>query len=657
MILVSIIIPSYNASSKIGKCLTSLENIDFPKDHYEVIFVDDCSKDNTYSFLKETCKDKSNWHVYQLDMNSGSPSKPRNEGVRKAKGDYIFYLDCDDEILSDTLTVHYEHAKKTHACIVRGCLIADNGKQQKVMNVISNWDSSLSTKNKIELLISKQSTTAPQLIKRALLIENNINWPEDIRMGEDTIFLANVLSHAKNVEYVNHKTFIYNKMPTLTLSTTQSYGDKDLKDHLYGWRFVQKKLDKVGVNYANLRLVVGLQNVLKSLIFKNRHDIAFDTFNSFSNFIKEYYSVIKSFKLPARYSEIVQSIYNGEFEKFKSLCRPRMLIAGHDLKFILPIEEKLSKYFDIRYDKWISHTEHNEDQSLNLLDWAEIIWCEWMLGNSVWYSKHKKNQQKLVIRMHRQELATNYADNIDFNNVDLVFAVSVLFFERLMEKFPNIPRHKVRLLSNYIDVNSYKNEWSEGRPYNLAMIGILPAKKNFKTALNILKKLREKDNRYKLFVYGKKAEDLAWLMRNEEEKKYFKSCSDFIAENDLKDVVEFKGHCDLRQALSDDKVGYVLSLSESVKDLPGFESFHLAVADGYASGGISLIKRWAGCEYIFPDYMILDSIDEIMDTIMKLNKRGNKAFIDLSNTGQDFFKKSYSEDIFLKKIVHEISLI
>src|SRR5690606_6002199 len=229
--------------------------------------------------------------------------------------------------------------------------------------------------------ISKQSTTAPQLIKRKLLIENSINWPEDIRMGEDTIFLANVLSCAENIEYVHHNTFIYNKMPTLSLSTTQSYGDKDLRDHLSGWELVQRKLEEVGVNYIKLRLTIGLQTVLKSLIFKNRHDIESETFNNFTNFIRKYYEVIKSFKLSLRYLEIIQSIYNNDFEGFDKLCRPRMLIAGHDLKFILPIEKKISKYFDIRYDKWVSHTEHNEDQSLKLLDWAEIIWCEWMLGN------------------------------------------------------------------------------------------------------------------------------------------------------------------------------------------------------------------------------------------------------------------------------------
>ncbi|WP_159725554.1 glycosyltransferase family 2 protein, partial [Acinetobacter proteolyticus] len=620
MTAVSIIIPCYNAASKIGKCFASLRAIDFPIQDYEVIFVDDCSSDSTYELVQKECNKEKNWSVYKLEQNSGSPSRPRNEGVKKAKGEYIFYFDCDDEILTDTLKVHYTHAKKTNACIVRGSLLADNGKRQLLMNTINDWDSKLSKREKIEKIISKQSSTSPQLIKRDLLVKNQIIWPEDIRMGEDTIFLANVLAQSQVIEYVNHKTFIYNKKPSFSLSTTQSYGKRDLLEHLRGWTYVQDKLKTVDVDYSVIRLSVGLQTVLASLINKNRRDIDEETFKKFSIFIRDKIEIIKGYKLKLRYQEIINAIYENNYEVFTKLCRPRLLVAGHDLKFIKPVEQQLSTYFDIKYDQWESHTGHNEKTSQSLLEWAEVIWCEWMLGNSEWYAKNKKGHQKLVIRMHRQELATTYAEKIDFSNVDLVFVVSTLFFERVLEKFPNIPRHKVRLLSNYIDVNSYKKDWSTERLYNLAMIGILPSRKNLYEGLEILKELRKKDSRYKLSIYSKKPKDLAWLARNKEEMAYFDRCDAYIEEHNLTEAVDYKGHCDLKTALSEQKIGFVLSLSESMRELPGFESFHLAVADGYAGGGVSFIKRWAGCEYIFPEYMIKESSEEIISSIYKLKR-------------------------------------
>lgn len=655
MLAVSIIVPCYNAVSKIGKCLGSLRAIDFPKENFEIIFIDDCSSDNTYELLLNECSKESNWSVVKLKKNTGSPSKPRNEGVSLAKGEYIFYFDCDDEILSDTIKVHYNYAKKKNACILRGSLLVDNGKRKYKLNIIKDWSDKLNRKERIERIIAKQSSTSPQLIKRKLLIENNVIWPEDIKMGEDTIFLTNVLAKCKNIEYLDHDTFVYNKMPSFSLSTTQSYGKKELLNHLFVWQKVQENLLKEGVDFYKNRLTVGLQAALASLIHKNRGDIDREAFLKLSNFISENIQIIKTFDLSTRFNEIIDIAEKGDYEKFLKVCRPRLLIAGHDLKFIKPIEKELSKHFDIKYDQWKSHTEHDETNSLDLLNWAEIVWCEWMLGNSLWFSQNKKAHQKLVIRVHRQELLTNYADQIDFSKVDLVMTVSVLFFERLMERFPNIPRHKVRLIPNYIDIDGYEHEWSDNRSFNLAMIGILPSKKGFQSALEILKKLKESDPRFNISIYSKKPKDLPWLMRNKEEMAYFDACDAYIEKNNLSDSVDFKGHCDLTKALSEHSIGFVLSLSESENyDFPGFESFHLAVADGYAGGGVSLIKRWAGCEYIFPEYMIKNSSSEIVDTILSLS--GNKdSFRIMSDDGRNFIRSHYSSDVFIERVKSELS--
>lgn len=646
MITVSIIVPSFNAFYKIGSCLASLRAIEFPVDKYEVIFVDDKSSDGTFELLQKEAKKEINWKVFQLDKNSGSPSKPRNRGLQEAKGEYIFYLDSDDEILQDTLLIHTTHAKKHKACIVRGSLYVNNGHRQFMMNRIQNWDSKASKANKIAEIIAKQSTTTPQLIRRDLLLKHSIDWPEEIKMGEDTIFLSEVLSVASSIEYVDHPTFIYNKMATLSLSTTQSYGEKELRDHLIGWNQVQKNLLTVGVDYFKLRLTVGLQSVLKSLLQRNRWDITEELFLKFSSFIKENSKLIESFNLNERYKGIVNTLLDGNYTAFNLECRPRLLIAGHDFKFIEPIVEQLTPYFDVQYDKWSSHTEHNLVESTRLLGWAEVIFCEWMLGNSKWYAEHKKGHQKLIIRVHRQELGTNYADSIDFSKVDAVMAVSVLFFERILERFPNIPREKLRLIPNYIDVDAYKAEQSPKRVFNLAMIGILPSKKNFLESLKILKELRVTDKRYQLFIYGRKPQDLAWLVRNKEEMAYFEACDEFIAKNDLTVAVHFRGHQDLKKALSDDQIGFVLSVSESMLELPGFESFHLAVADGFASGGVSLIRRWAGCEYIFPSYMIKENTKGIIEEILLRGSRDD-LLQEFSDYGKKFIYQKYSSSIFL----------
>lgn len=63
---------------------------------------------------------------------------------------------------------------------------------------------------------------------------------------------------------------------------------------------------------------------------------------------------------------------------------------------------------------------------------------------------------------------------------------------------------------------------------------------------------------------------------------YFTSCSKLISENKLNNSIQFLGHADITTALENERVGYVLSVSETDFGFPGPESFHLAIADGFA---------------------------------------------------------------------------
>ena len=163
MMLVSLIIPCFNAIDKIGRCLASLEKINFDKKQLEVLFVDDCSSDGTDALLRKECVKKGNWCFLQLAENSGSPSKPRNTGIERAQGKFVYFLDCDDEILPDALRDLYTLAENTDACLVRSDLLADDGKNRKLMNQLPDWNSSLTLKQRIELIISQTKHSSHKL--------------------------------------------------------------------------------------------------------------------------------------------------------------------------------------------------------------------------------------------------------------------------------------------------------------------------------------------------------------------------------------------------------------------------------------------------------------------------------------------------------------
>lgn len=98
--LFSVIIPTYNSQDYVMQAVYSVENQTCK--NYECIIVDDGSTDNTKNILKELKETYENLQVYENAENSG-PGIARNTGVNHAKGEYILFLDSDDELAGNLL--------------------------------------------------------------------------------------------------------------------------------------------------------------------------------------------------------------------------------------------------------------------------------------------------------------------------------------------------------------------------------------------------------------------------------------------------------------------------------------------------------------------------------------------------------------------------
>lgn len=101
--LVSFIIPAYNASNYILRCLDSIYNLELTMDEFEVIIVDDCSVDNTCDVV-EAYKNRNSFDRPNLillrQLVNQRQGAARNRGVSLAQGKYIVYVDSDDEVAS-----------------------------------------------------------------------------------------------------------------------------------------------------------------------------------------------------------------------------------------------------------------------------------------------------------------------------------------------------------------------------------------------------------------------------------------------------------------------------------------------------------------------------------------------------------------------------
>lgn len=109
---VSVIVPIYNVEKYIHRCFDSIKQQTY--NSIECIFVDDCSPDNCYAILKQLIDDYQgniDFLIYRHTENKGL-SGARNTGTLKSTGDYIYYLDSDDEITPGCIEVLVNMAKK-----------------------------------------------------------------------------------------------------------------------------------------------------------------------------------------------------------------------------------------------------------------------------------------------------------------------------------------------------------------------------------------------------------------------------------------------------------------------------------------------------------------------------------------------------------------
>jgi len=126
MVKVSVIIPSYNCDSYICTAIESVLQQTY-KD-YEIIVVDDGSRDNTKKKIKPYLDKGLIQYIFQRN---GGISCARNKGVVSAKGEYIFCLDADDEMVPETLKDLVEAAEKTGApYVVSDILRIESGRKQ-----------------------------------------------------------------------------------------------------------------------------------------------------------------------------------------------------------------------------------------------------------------------------------------------------------------------------------------------------------------------------------------------------------------------------------------------------------------------------------------------------------------------------------------------
>ena len=207
---VSVIIATYNVENYIQRSVDSaLASVDV---NVEVIIVDDCSTDNTWSLLQEI--DDSRVHVYQLPQNSG-PSVARNEALSHCKGEWVAVLDGDDAFEPQRLSRLLATARNKEADWVIDNLTIVQEIDDTRIPMFKNFDQ-YDTISLGDYIAGNRfggkdyplGYTKP-FISRSFLEKHSLRYNPEIRIGEDYIFMAEALALGAKCITENSSGYLY----------------------------------------------------------------------------------------------------------------------------------------------------------------------------------------------------------------------------------------------------------------------------------------------------------------------------------------------------------------------------------------------------------------------------------------------------------------
>lgn len=193
----SVIVPTFNRQVLLEKAIKSIQNQDF-KD-LEIIVSDDNSSDDTKSVVQNLQKDDDRIKYFLNQNYKQGPNGNKNNGLDQASGEFVTFLDDDDELLSGALSTLMQKANEGYAHVFGNCLIEKEGNLSKEFSGKGlEKDSEISKK---DFLMAKFSGEFFSVFKKSLLENKRFN--EEFYGNEATLWV----NLYKEKSFYIHKAF------------------------------------------------------------------------------------------------------------------------------------------------------------------------------------------------------------------------------------------------------------------------------------------------------------------------------------------------------------------------------------------------------------------------------------------------------------------
>ena len=248
------------------------------------------------------------------------------------------------------------------------------------------------------------------------------------------------------------------------------------------------------------------------------------------------------------------------------------------------------------------------------LEWADVVFVEWCTAHAVVFNMVDPRDTRVVLRLHSYEAFTPWPHLIDFGRVDDLLFVSDHLRDFTVHAVPALreahaPRLAVLPLS--LQLGAFDRPKAPGAQFTLGVVGWGSVAKDPLWALEVLRRLREVDPRYRLVLIGHDFDSTVSATAAGYGRRLDAELEPLEAEG----AVQRLGHTgDVPSALT--QVGVILS--SSVR-----ESFHAGLVEGAASGAVPVVRDWpyfAGRETsartLFPPEWVVGTPEEAAQRIV-----------------------------------------
>lgn len=301
--VVSVIIPAYNLEKYIAKAVESVLNqstVDM-----EIIIVNDGSKDKTKEKVLEMLRNKSvNWTL--VNQTNGGVSVARNTGIDYARGEYIRFLDGDDQFLPNSTGKLLNTAKHYDSDFVFGKFVMKTSKDKTIMTSDELGRLTDGEINKREIIVDFLNYKpfihlGNILFKREILERERLRFTPGVKISEDFEFISKLMYNSKRIVFLDEYVYywLYRKSSATKTKSLSMFHHVGVMKRLIKY-FTSKGEFEIAQRIQNESLALAYGQVLGILAY-NRLDYQIWKDLAKNREIKKYVSKIKLYREKSKF--------------------------------------------------------------------------------------------------------------------------------------------------------------------------------------------------------------------------------------------------------------------------------------------------------------------------------------------------------------------